>query len=279
MRVWANGTILDDATSPVLSIFDHGLTVGDGVFETVKTVDGRPFALRRHLERLAASAKGLGLPDPDLELVREAVAAVLGGPPEPLGRLRITLTAGPSPLGSERGSGPPTLIVAAGPLTSRPPTTTIATVPWRRNNLGATAGLKTTSYADNVIALAYARDRGAAEAIFANTSGHLCEGTGSNVFYVREGRLLTPTLQSGCLAGVTRALLLEWCADGLDGDVSEVDEPLEVLESADEIFLASTTRDAQAVDRCDGRELVAPGPVTAAVQEIWSTRAAADIDP
>lgn len=279
MRVWANGTILDEATEPVLSVSDHGLTVGDGVFETVKTVDGRPFALRRHLERLAASAKGLGLPDPDLELVREAVAAVLDGPPEPLGRLRITLTAGPSPLGSERGSGPPTLVAVAGPLTSRPPTTTIATVPWRRNDLGATAGLKTTSYADNVIALAYARERDAAEAIFANTAGRLCEGTGSNVFYVRDGRLLTPTLQSGCLAGVTRALVLEWCAEALDGDVSEVDEPLEVLESADEIFLASTTRDVQAVDRCDGRELAAPGPVTAAVQEIWSSRAAADIDP
>jgi branched-chain amino acid aminotransferase len=279
MRVWANGTILDEATEPVLSVFDHGLTVGDGVFETVKTVDGRPFALRRHLERLAASAKGLGLPDPDLELVREAVVAVLDVPPQPLGRLRITLTAGPSPLGSERGSGPPTLVVVAGPLTSRPPTTTIATVPWRRNDLGATAGLKTTSYADNVIALAYARERDAAEAMFANTAGLLCEGTGSNVFYVRDGRLLTPTLQSGCLAGVTRALVLEWCAGALDGEVSEIDEPLGVLESADEIFLASTTRDVQAVDRCDGRELAAPGPVTAAVQEVWSTRAVADIDP
>jgi branched-chain amino acid aminotransferase len=279
MRAWVNGTVLDDAADPVLSVFDHGLTVGDGVFETVKTLGGRPFALSRHLERLARSAKGLGLPDLDRELAREAVAAVLDGPPDELGRLRITLTGGPSPLGSERGSERPTLVVVAGPQKPRSGTTTVATVPWRRNDLGATAGLKTTSYAENVIALAYARERDATEAIFANTSGHLCEGSGSNVFYVRDGRLLTPTLRSGCLAGVTRALVLEWCAEDLDGDVAEVDESIEILESADEIFLTSTTRDVQAVDRCDRRELAAPGPVTAAVQEIWAKRAAADLDP
>jgi branched-chain amino acid aminotransferase len=279
MRAWVNGTVLDDAADPVLSVFDHGFTVGDGVFETVKTVGGQPFALSRHLERLARSAKGLGLPDPDLELVREAVVAVLDGSQDELGRLRITLTGGSSPLGSERGSGPPTLVVVAGPQTLRSGTTTVATVPWRRNDQGATAGLKTTSYAENVIALAYARERDATEAIFANTSGNLCEGTGSNVFYVRDGRLLTPTLRSGCLAGVSRALVLEWCADDLDADLAEVDEPIEVLESADEIFLASTTRDVQAVERCDRRELAAPGPVTAAVQKIWTKRAAADLDP
>jgi len=279
MRAWVNGQVLDEATQPVLSVFDHGFTVGDGVFETVKTVDGQPFALSRHLDRLARSAKGLGLPDPDLGLVREAVAAVLEGPPDAFGRLRITLTGGPSPLGSERGSGPSTLMVVAGPLSTRPAITTIATVPWRRNELGATAGLKTTSYADNVIGLAYAHERGATEAIFANTAGQLCEGTGSNVFYVRDGRLLTPTLRSGCLAGVTRALILEWCADELAGGVAEIDEPVEVLESADEIFLASTTRDVQAVSRCDGRELAAPGLVTAAAQEIWAKRAADDLDP
>ena len=279
MRAWVNGQVLDEASQPVLSVFDHGFTVGDGVFETVKTVDGQPFALSRHLERLARSAKGLGLPDPDLGVVREAVAAVLDGPPDEFGRLRITLTGGTSPLGSERGSGPSTLVVVAGPLSSRPTITTIATVPWRRNDQGATAGLKTTSYADNVIALAYAHERGATEAIFANTAGRLCEGTGSNVFYVRDGRLLTATLRSGCLAGVTRALILEWCADELSGGVSEVDQPVDVLESADEIFLASTTRDVQAVSRCDGRELAAPGPVTSAVQEIWAKRAADDLDP
>ena len=87
------------------------------------------------------------------------------------------------------------------------------------------------------------REHGATEAIFANLAGHLCEGTGSNVGYVVDGEVRTPTLAAGCLAGVTRALLLEWA------DVREVDEPIEVLDSADEIFLLSTTRDVQGVHR------------------------------
>jgi branched-chain amino acid aminotransferase len=278
MRVWVNGTVLDETYAPVLSVFDHGFTVGDGVFETVKVIDGTPFALRRHLDRLDRSAAGLGLKAPPRERIEEAVGAVLAGPPAPLGRMRITVTGGVGPAGSERSTGGPTLAVAAGPMDVRPDSTAVVTVPWRRNDQGATAGLKTTSYADNVIALAHARERGASEAIFANTAGLLCEGTGTNVFYARDGRLRTPTLRSGCLAGVSRALVLEWCAD-LAGGVVEVDEPIEALATADEIFLTSTTRDVQAVDRCDDRELTAPGELTAAVQAIWSKREAEGVDP
>jgi branched-chain amino acid aminotransferase len=93
------------------------------------------------------------------------------------------------------------------------------------------------------------------------------------VFYVLDGELRTPSLESGCLAGITRALLIEWC------DVVEVDEPVSVLEWADEIFLASTTRDVQPVVWCDGRELAGPGPVTAAAAATWREREAADLDP
>jgi branched-chain amino acid aminotransferase len=278
MRVWANGTLLDDPADLILSVFDHGFTVGDGVFETVKVVDGTPFAMRRHLDRLERSARGLGLDGPDRSRVEEAVAAALDGTSYPKGRLRITLTGGPGPAGTQRGTEGPTLVVVAGPLDPSPESTAVVTVPWRRNDQGATAGLKTTSYAENVIALAYARERDASEALLANTAGNVCEGTGTNVFYARDGRLHTPTLRSGCLAGVTRALLLEWCADLAEG-VVEVDEPIEVLESVDEIFLASTTRDVQAVYRCDGRDLAAPGPLTAAAQAIWAKREAENLDP
>jgi branched-chain amino acid aminotransferase len=149
----------------------------------------------------------------------------------------------------------------------------VVTVPWPRNERGALAGLKTTSYAENVVALAYAAERGAGEALFANLAGNLCEGTGSNVFYVVDGEVRTPTLASGCLAGVSRALVLEWFG------AREVDEPADVLNRAEEVFLASTTRDVQPVRRCDGRVLAAPGPVTAQVMRVWSERASADLDP
>jgi branched-chain amino acid aminotransferase len=271
MRCWVNGRLLESAEEAAIPIIDHGWTVGDGVFEAVKVAGGHPFALTRHLDRLAVSAQGLGLPAPDLDEVRRGVAAVVPDDLE-LGRIRITWTAGPAPLGSGRGSGRPTLAVAAGPMTARPDDTGIVTVPWTRNEHGALAGLKTTSYGENVVALAWAHEQGATEAILANTAGNLCEGTGSNIFYVVDGELRTPTLASGCLAGVTRALVLEWVG------AREMDEPVGVLADADEIFVTSTTRDVQAVTRCDGRELTV-GPVTRAAMQTWASRAAEGIDP
>ena len=139
----------------------------------------------------------------------------------------------------------------------------MATVPWPRNERGALAGLKTTSYGENVVMLAYAKERGAGEAVMANLAGHLCEGTGSNVFYVVDGELRTPSLESGCLAGVTRRLVLEWYGG------REVDEPIEAVERPSEVFLASTTSDVQPVSHWDDVELPVPGPVTKAAQEAW----------
>jgi branched-chain amino acid aminotransferase len=273
MRVWFNGSILEDPARAVIGVDDHGITVGDGVFETLKVIDGEPFALTRHLERLVGSAAGLGLQTPDLDAVRRGVADVLAGQELPLGRLRITYTAGPGPFGSGRGSGPETQIVVVDAMAPVPETTAVVRVPWVRNERGATAGLKTTSYAENVVALARAQERGASEAIFANTVGNLCEGTGSNIGYVIDGEARTPSLASGCLAGVTRALLLEWC------EVVEIDEPISVLDQAEEVFLVSTTRDVQPVHRIDDRELGAPGPVSRALRETWAKRAAKGVDP
>ncbi|MBO7937298.1 aminotransferase class IV [Streptomyces antibioticus] len=273
MKLWLDGG-LQDAASARVSVFDHGLTVGDGIFETVKAVDGRTFALTRHLDRLARSARGLGLPEPDLDEVRRACAAVVEANPMPLGRLRITYTGGHGPLGSDRGDRGPTLVVALGESTRRPDSTAVVTVPWTRNERGALTGLKTTSYAENVVALARAHEHGATEALFPNTAGLLCEGTGSNVFVVLDGEIHTPPLASGCLAGITRELTVEWTG------AKETDLPLDVLERADEIFLTSTLRDVQAVHRVDTRELPgAPGPVTAKAMRIFQERAGDDLDP
>ncbi|MBM7787840.1 aminotransferase class IV [Tenggerimyces flavus] len=272
IQMWVNGRLVDDPHAAALAPTDHGLTVGDGVFETLK-VTGVPFALTRHLARLSRSASGLGLGEVDLDFVRRGVAEVLAAWPSPLGRLRITVTGGPGPLGSERGSAGLTVVVAVTSLAAWISSTAVTTVPWVRNERGALAGLKSTSYAENVVALAYAQARGSSEALFANTVGDVCEGTGSNVFVVLGGRLLTPPLTSGCLAGVTRELVLEWAGG------EEADLPLGSLEAAEEIFLTSTTRDVQAVHTLDGRPLVSPGPITAKALETFTRMAAEHVDP
>jgi branched-chain amino acid aminotransferase len=274
VTVWINGTLRPDSQATI-SVFDHGLVVGDGVFETVKVTGGVPFAMSRHLARLARSAAGLDLPVPDLDEIRAGALALLrdAGQPE-LARLRITLTAGISPLGSQRGDGPMTAIIALGSLPDSEPACDVVTVPWTRNERGALAGLKTTSYAENVRALRYAMDRGAQEAIFANTAGNLCEGTGANVFVVSGGRLLTPPLSSGCLAGVTRDLVIEWA-----GAVEE-DMPASALAAADEAFVTGTTRDVLPIRSVNGALLPAvPGPLTAKAAEVFAARSAACPDP
>ena len=274
MKLWLNGALVDESDAQV-SVFDHGLTVGDGVFETAKVRDGVPFALGRHLARLVHSAAGLALPAPDVDHVRRAVEETLQANAEhhatPM-RLRITLTGGTGPLGSERGTQGTTLVVALAPTKPWPPSAKVVLVPWTRNEKSATAGIKTTSYAENVVALAHAKANGGSEAIFANTAGNLCEATGSNVFLVRDGEVVTPPLSSGCLAGVTRALLLEWT------DVVERDVEVGELLDADEVFLTSSTRDVQAVYAIGDHE-VAPGPVTARLAEEFAKRAAANVDP
>jgi branched-chain amino acid aminotransferase len=277
MKVWLDGQLLETKHASV-SVTDHGLTVGDGVFETAAVRDGVPFALTRHLHRLARSAELLGLSLPPEDELRLAVAELLaaeggglaGGP----ARLRITVTGGSSPYGSERGKAGPTVLITATPGKHWPASADVVVVPWTRNENAPTTGAKTTSYADNVVALAEAHRREAAEAIFANTRGELCEGTGSNVFVGLGGRLYTPPLSSGCLAGITRELLLEWT------DTQEETLSIGALADADEAFLASSTRDVQPIRMVDGKVLPAvPGPLTQAAAAEFAKRAADRLDP
>lgn len=273
---WVDGRLVGD--QPALRAHDHGVTVGDGVFETCKVKYGQAFALSRHLRRLTRSAAGLGLAPPDLDLLREGVDAVLRASDLPFGRLRITMTGGPGPLGSDRSDVAPTYLVLASPLPRPAASTSVVVVPWVRNERSAVAGLKTTSYAENVVALAYARERGASEALMANTRGELCEGAGSNVLVALDGQLMTPPLSSGALAGITRELLLEWA--GRAG-LSILQRPvmLDELAAADEVGLTSSTRDVQPAHAVGSRELRMPGPVIAAAAALFAEAAAADMDP
>lgn len=275
---WVNGRLVPEAEATT-SARDHGFVVGDGVFEAVKVDRGRIFALTRHLERMARSAAGIGLPGLDVERVRRAAHEVVEANAPLLTSafdlLRITFTGGPGLLGSGRVDGPPTLVLGVTPGHDPDPETAVITVPYRRNDVGALTGLKTTSYGENVLALAQAHAAGASEAVFANTRGQLCEGTGTNVFVVRGGELLTPPLSSGCLAGVTRALVLEWHGG------READLPYDALRTADEVFLTSTGRDVQPVVAVDGAPVGdgAPGPVTREAARVFAERQRQHVDP
>ena len=261
--VYLDGQVVP-ASEALVSVFDHGLMTGDGVFETVLVQSGRPFALARHLARLERSATGMGLALPHLDELERAVAAVAASVAElERARLRLMLTGGRAPLGSARGDARPSLFAAAAPLPPpRPGPAAVAIAPWPRNERGALTGLKTTSYGENVVALEWATARGAVEALFGNTAGNLCEGTGSNVFLVVDGTLVTPPLSAGPLAGVTRELVMELV------DCVEKDVPLETLRSGavEEVFLTSTTKGVQPVATVDGRDVLGatgPGPRTA----------------
>jgi branched-chain amino acid aminotransferase len=276
--VWLDGQVLD-ATTARIGALDHGLTVGDGVFETCTVIDGRPFALTRHLRRLARSASVLALPDPDPEQIRAGVQALCGAAgPLPRGRLRITMTGGVGPLGSARGGASPTLLLALSPSAPWPELIEVASAPWTRNERSPVAGAKTTSYAENVVALQYAQARGAHEALLPNTLGMLCEGTGSNVVIdLGDGTLSTPPLSSGCLAGITRELLLEWAGDeGLP--LVERDISMSGLLEAHDVLLTSSTRGVQQVQVVDGRD-VSGGELGRAAVELFGRRAAERIDP
>ncbi|MDE0067745.1 MAG: aminotransferase class IV [Acidimicrobiaceae bacterium] len=276
--LWVNGRMVEP-DQPHLRVDDHGVMVGDGVFETLVVVPNgtgvAAFGVRRHLDRLRRSAQALlfDCPYNDNEL-RDAIARCLDVAPG-AGVVRITVTSSGGILGSRRGTGPGSTIVIAGNQPPRyAPGTAVATVSFTRNERGAMAGIKTTSYAENVLARDMARQRGASEAIFADTQGRVSEGTGSNIFWSDGEWLHTPPLDTGCLAGVTRELIME------NLDVAETHLPLEDLPLVPEAFLASSTRVVQSIARIDGTDLpLVNSALTAAAATAMSDLMATNIDP
>jgi branched-chain amino acid aminotransferase len=272
MVMWVGGRIVGPE-EPVLRADDHGL-VGDGAFEAIKVLDGQPFALTRHLDRLQRSLEPLGI-ELDRDQVHAAIASLMATPQAAVSPSWLRITGGSAPMGTGSVGTTPTIVAAVAPMAPWPATTDVVIAPWRRNEFGPSTGLKTISYADNVIAFRYAHANGADEAVFANTRGQLCEGTGTNVVVAVDGRLVTPTLASGCLAGVTRELLLDWVPE-----IEERDVPVEALAEASEAFLTSTSRNVHPIRRVGETTLTAaPGPLTRHAMDAWERNAAQAVDP
>ncbi|MDE0573009.1 aminotransferase class IV [Demequina sp. B12] len=255
--VWAQGRMLAPGEA-VIRADDHGFTVGDGLFETIAVRDGLPFALTRHLSRLSYGAERMGIDGIDMDEVREGIAAVVAADAV-VTRVRVTVTSGPGPAGYGRGDSGPTVVITGG-AGERPRLCHAVRAPWKHNERSALAGIKTTSAGEYAVIAAYARSKGADEAILANTYGNLCEGTSTNVFLERGGEIVTPPLASGCLPGIARGLALEWGAKA--GIPVRVGAPGELtLASLDEVIagsahmaVTSVIRGVQHVSSLDGEE-------------------------
>ncbi len=242
---YVNGQLLDSDQANV-SVFDHGFTVADGVFETLKFQSGQPFAVDRHIKRLRKSCDGLGIAFPDEGTLRNAIDSVSQANGDiAQGRMRITVTSGNGPLGSDRINISPTLVISVAAQKPWADSSEVLLVPWIKNEKSPLVGLKTTSYAENVYALEAAHEKGFSEAVFLSGQGLLSEGTGSNIFIVKNGEVLTPGTNSGLLEGITRELVLEWSTFPIFiKDLTEDD-----LFEADEVFITSSTRDVHPVTR------------------------------
>jgi branched-chain amino acid aminotransferase len=267
-------TPADEARIPVL---DHGLLYGDGVFEGIRVYGGQPFLLDEHLARLTASARAimLDLPAPLAEiaaLCHEAVArAGLAD-----GYLRLVVTRGPGALGvSPHTCGRPSLILIAAPLSLYPPEryrhgVKLVTSSLRRSASDALPPqIKSLNYLTSVLASIEARRQGADEAVLLNAQGLIAECTADNLFLVSRGRVLTPSVASGALAGITRALVMQLLGEH---GIEAAEAPLTPADAwtADELFLTGTGAEIVPVCEIDGRALPAERPVTDRVRAAFA---------
>jgi len=266
LSVWMNGRILPAGESG-LALVGDGLLGGWGVFETLGTRGGVPFAFSRHWQRLEAGARVCGIPLPDRAEVLAGLCELVETNGLVEARLRITLSAA-MPLVADQvpSSAPVCLLQANEPPTGRRELGVIALPRWRYagDPLGA---IKSVSYADNLLALRRAHQAGAGEALLGNERDELCEAATANVWVVCGGKLRTPPLASGCLPGVARAILLEECQQsGIP--VCEEPIPFAVLGEVEECFLTSSLRGVRPVTRIDGRSMSGHG-MAERMQQIW----------
>ena len=247
------------AAGATIPATDEGLLRGDGAFEVVRIYDGRPFALEEHLRRLERSALNLRLPL-DLEAVRAEANRLLAhagaGPDHEV--LRIVVTRGGRRLLLTEPLSPAAEAVRLGSITYSP--------------TRVLDGVKSLSYAANMLASRLAREQGFDEALLVTPHGHVLEAPTSSIFWVKDERVLTPPLDEHILASITRRLVME------ESGAQEEACSLEELLKADEAFLASTTREVQPVSAVDGASFAAPGPVTSRIMVAVSRRIRAELD-
>lgn len=234
---------------------DRGLLLGDGLFETVLGEGGDLVRLDAHLDRLSASCAALGLPAPDRRAVARTLREALAGVNAPRAAVRLTVTCGSGGRGLDRPAPATLRLFATAAPSPRPEgSAKLVTASVRRNETSPASRLKTLSYLDNVLARDEARKAGADEALMLNTRGEVACGAAANVFWISGGRLHTPALECGVLAGVMRAAVIE-AARGLKLEVLEVRADADDLAQAEGVFLTNSLIGLRRVSALDGRPL------------------------
>jgi branched-chain amino acid aminotransferase len=275
MKVFIDGKYYDGRAAKI-SVFDHGLLYGDGVFEGIRAYHGRVFKLREHIDRLFCSAKAilLHIPMSPAHLMHAVVETCRKNKIHD-GYIRLVVTRGIGTLGlNPNRCKNPSVIIIAGKIQLYPPAfyqkgMEIVTVPTTRNLHSAlNPAIKSLNYLNNILAKIEANQAGCEEAVMLNAEGFVAECSGDNLFIVKKGALLTPPLSAGALYGITRGVVMELAEEeGLA--VSEPNLTRYDLFNADECFLTGTGAEIVPVVKIDGRVIGAgkPGPITRKLEE------------
>ena len=280
MKIYLDGQFVDAADAKI-SVFDHGLLYGDGVFEGIRIYQGNIFRLDAHLERLEYSAKALMLDMPWTRAeIAEATCETCRQNNLKDGYIRLVVTRGVGDLGLSPWLCPkPSIFIIAAKIALYPAehyTTglTIVTVPTRRMGPAALSpAVKSLNYLNNILAKMEARQAGCMEAIMLNEQGYVAECTGDNLFIVHRGEIITPAASQGALKGITRDAIFD-VARELGVNIREADITRYDVWNADECFLTGTAAEVIPVIKLDGRQIGfgKPGELTQRVLEVFRRR-------
>lgn len=287
MQIYIDGQFHDRETAKI-SVFDHGLLYGDGVFEGIRVYNRRIFRHRAHLERLYDSARALALAIPlGIEEMRQAVEETVRRNRREAAYIRLVVTRGVGELGIDPRSCPtPSVIVIVNDVRVYPRELyaggiRVMTSATRQvSHEAVDPRIKSLNYLKNILAKIDAQQAGAHEAIMLNAEGFIAECTADNLFIVRQGRLLTPSPQDGALGGITRGAVLELAAEArlaaAEARLTRYD-----LYTADEAFVTGTGAELMPVSAADGRAIGGgtPGPITRQLTDAFHALARNEGDP
>jgi branched-chain amino acid aminotransferase len=271
MEIFLNGEFIQEEDAKV-SVFDRGFLYGDGVFETLRVYNGKPFLLDRHLGRLAHSLGGLYIKDPyDFEQWYEYIKELMVRNNAKENILRIQVSRGVGKRGyTSSGNYSPTAVISLHdppPLIDKHHQLDLITASRILTDHDPLSTLKTSNKLVNIIAMREAERAEAHDAVLLNGQGYTTETSSSNIFIVLEGKLYTPPLSSGCLSGITRGYVLELAAE-LGIDALQKDLELEQLENSEGFFLTNSTQEIQPVKSLNGAT-INQSPVTSELQKIY----------